>query len=66
MKTTIRIIENLINGNISDAKKEAKKVSQINIEATCFGSFGMSEHKSRNTAAFLKGKLDFQSYCDTP
>ena len=58
------MIENLLNGNISDAKHQAKRFSLIKIKNQCADEWGMTHNKAWHTAAFLKGEVDFQTYCD--
>jgi hypothetical protein len=57
------MIENLINGNVSEAKKRAKHrkltaIYQYLIE------MGYADKQAMITASFLKGETDFQNYCD--
>ena len=58
------ILENLINGNITDAKKAAKRVSEKKITDWAIGNLGYDCQEGRVTALFLKGKMDYQNYCD--
>lgn len=60
-----RICANLINGNISDAKKQAKRVT-----ATAIGSYlreiGWSDYRATCAAHYLKNPTphNWQKYCD--
>ncbi len=58
--TTIR---NLINGNLTDAKRQAKKYSSwklLNIAQ----EMGYSVAQAVAIAGYLKGVISFQDYCD--
>jgi hypothetical protein len=59
------MLDNLINGNCSEAKKQAKRHSLIKIKTYCSDEWGMTQNKAWHTAAFLKGEIDFQTYCDS-
>jgi hypothetical protein len=57
------LIENLINGNLTDAKEQAKRYNFwdiVNVAKTYFGS----RNKALMAAAYLKGRATFQAYCD--
>jgi hypothetical protein len=58
------ILENLIFGNITDAKKGAKRVSEKKIADWAIENLGYDCQEGRVTALFLKGKIDYQNYCD--
>lgn len=58
------IFDNLINGNLSDAKRGAKRKSLSALRAHALEFFGWSEAKSFAVAAYLKGEGTFQAYCD--
>jgi hypothetical protein len=60
MKT---IIDNLLNGNLSDAKKGAKRASLQGIIDYLINE-GETYNKALLTACYLKGKISFQEYCD--
>jgi len=57
------MIDNLINGNISEAKKRAKHRKLTAIYQYLIDC-GYGEHQSMVTASFLKGETEFQKYCD--
>jgi hypothetical protein len=61
MKTAI---ENLINGNLSDAKAKARPHGMTTLARVAEESFGLTKEKAIMAAAFLKGHCTFQSYCD--
>ena len=60
------MIENLINGNLSDAKNQANSMSagveKIAIHAA--ENYGFSWRKAKLAAHYLKTGDGFQSYCD--
>jgi hypothetical protein len=58
------MIENFINGNLTDAKKQAKRFNLFRIVETLREEFGFSAHKSLKTAEYLKGYGSFQAACD--
>lgn len=64
MKTVQSIIENLINGNITDAKEAAQKVRRNEIAVSAVEDFGYKASKALVIALFLKGEIEFQEYCD--
>lgn len=47
-------IENLINGNLSDSRRLAKRHSFTMLRATAEEGFGMSKNKAVAAAAYLK------------
>jgi len=57
------MINNLINGNITEAKKRAKH-RKLTAIYNYLVEIGYSERKAMVTASFLKGETDFQTYCD--
>ena len=61
MKT---MIDNLINGNLKDAKRQAKRYKQADIMQFCIEEYGMSFEKAVASAMFLKNQIDHQQYCD--
>jgi len=63
MKT---LIENYINGNLSDAKRQAKpkRITLRAISDALQNDYGYSEHKAIMTAYYLKGQCTFQEACD--
>ena len=62
MKATA-IIENLINGNLTQAKEEAFPISNHNLINSAMG-MGYNYNESLLMACFLKGIISFQDYCD--
>lgn len=57
------MINNLINGNLKDAKKQAKLFRQADIMQYCLDN-GYSFEKSVAMAMYLKNQIDNQQYCD--
>jgi hypothetical protein len=64
MKKIQSIIETLINGNLTDAKQQAKKYSSWKIMSAA-EEMGYDPVQYVAIAGYLKGVLDFQKYCDT-
>jgi hypothetical protein len=56
------MIENLFNGNLTDAKATAKRTTFLDIQYFCLG-LGYPEDASFKIAAYLKGKISFNEYC---
>lgn len=59
-----RTFENLINGNLKDAKKCAMRHSYESIIDYAREFLGWTETKATKAAAYLKGYGSFQRYCD--
>lgn len=57
------MIENFINGNLTDAKRQAKRFSYAAIRAA-LEDMGYSVRKAALTADYLKTGEGFQSACD--
>lgn len=60
------VLENLVNGNLADAKKGARKHSALSISEYARQVFGWPLDRAVNAAAYLKGQGSFQDYCDSP
>jgi hypothetical protein len=58
------MIENYINGNLSDAKKQAKRHTRTAIAIFLEREYGWSSAKAFATASYLKGMGSFQAACD--
>lgn len=58
------LLENLVNGNLKDAKEQAKRFELFKIARAAMESLGYSRNKAINAAAYLKGRITFQAYCD--
>ena len=59
-----RIFDNLENGNIADAKRQAKRHTAFRLSMFARQILFWSFDRSQKAGAYLKGKCDFQSYCD--
>ena len=57
------MIDNLINGNLKDAKRQAKRFIQADIIQYCLDN-GFSFERSVAMAMWLKNQIDYQQYCD--
>ena len=57
------LVETFINGNISDARKAAKRRTQTQLREA-FQEYGYSFRKATLTAEFLKSGSGFQAACD--
>ncbi len=58
------MILNLLNGNLSDAKRQAKKFSWNKIYHYCWTRLEWSQTKSTCATYYLKTGKSFQAYCD--
>ena len=61
MKT---MLENFINGNLSAARKSARRFSHAAIRAALMEEYGYSLNKAALTADWLKTGENFQAACD--
>jgi len=59
-----RAIENYINGNLTDAKRQAKKLSWRNLACVLMDDYGKTPAMARTIADYLKGEGTFQAACD--
>jgi hypothetical protein len=59
----MKCIRDLINGNLTDAKKSARSRSFIAIANAATDEYGMSFEESHYTAAYLKGEITWTQYC---
>ncbi len=59
----MKAIRDLINGNLTDAKKAAKNRSFASIITTAQEHYGMSLNEAINIATYLKGEITWQTYC---
>ena len=60
------MIENLVNGNCTDARKAAKRHSYTSIFSFCMVELEWTSKKAHACAYFLKTGDNFQAYCDAP
>jgi hypothetical protein len=58
-----KMIDNLINGNLTDAKKQAKRFSQAKIQTDLF-SMGWSLKHACAAACYLKNQITWEKYCE--
>jgi hypothetical protein len=58
-----KMIENYINGNLKDAKKQAERFTQQAIYRYLRNVLGWTENKSDLTAAWLKGADCWDALC---
>ena len=59
-----KVFDNLINGNLEDAKKGAKRHSLTRLNDYASDVLGWFPGRAWFAAAYLKGVGSFQSYCD--
>lgn len=57
------LIENLINGNNTDARKQAQRFKAWQIRESLIES-GWTQNKATLCADWLKGRDCWQAYCD--
>jgi hypothetical protein len=62
-RLAIKIIESLINGNLTDAKNKAKKISIWKFLMAA-EEMGYSVDKQVAIAGYLKDNITFGKYCD--
>ena len=58
------VLSNLVNGNITNAVKGARRFSDRAIADYAIENLGYDNQEGRATALFLKGKINYQDYCD--
>ncbi len=58
------VIENYLNGNLTDAKSQAKRTSERMIIEALRVDYGRGEAEANAVAAYLKGRGTFQAACD--
>ena len=58
------MINNYINGNLTEAKAQATKYTVSRIRSELIDSLGYSSKKAQLTAEWLKGKGSYQAACD--
>lgn len=59
-----RMLNNFINGNLTDAKKQARRFGCGQIRTALIDQYGYSFRKATLTAEWLKGQGDWQAACD--
>ena len=58
------LINNYQNGNLTDAKRQAKRFSILAISVELIEQLGYGPNKAYLTAAWLKGRGNYQVACD--
>lgn len=56
-------IKNLINGNLADAKKGAKRYSYAKLYDAARNTLGLPDNVARLHCAFLKRRITWEAYC---
>jgi hypothetical protein len=59
----MKSIRDLINGNLTDAKKSARNRGYFSIVTAAQEFYGMTLEEAINTASYLKGEITFTTYC---
>lgn len=57
-------VHNLINGNLTDAKKQAARLSHRAIREAYQNETGCADRTAVYASDYLKGACSFQEYCD--
>jgi len=58
------LIQNYINGNLTDAKRQAARYDLFSIARALRNDYGYSRNAATMIASFLKGRCTFQAACD--
>ncbi len=58
------ITSNYLNGNLTDAKRQARRVSEMDLYTHLRHEHGRNEHEAKAIAAYLKGKGTYQAACN--
>ena len=61
-----RLFANLENGNLTDAKRQARRHATFRLAMFARQILSWPFKRSVTAAAYLKGETSFQHYCDTP
>lgn len=59
-----RLFENLENGNLADARKQARRYSSFRLSMFARQILSWSFDRAQLAAGYLKGEATFQQYCD--
>lgn len=59
-----RMLENYINGNLTDARNQAKRFGRSRIVLALMDQLGYSRNKATVTAYWLKTGKGWQAACD--
>lgn len=57
-------LDNLINGNLADARAQARRYGLFDLACTLRNSYGFTRNRAIMAASYLKGRCTFQAYCD--
>ena len=58
------MIDNLTNGNLAAARRQARRYSLERIAMHCITMLGWTHEKAIAAASYLKRAGSFQAYCD--
>ena len=58
------IIDNYLNGNLTEAKRIAKRIAWPNLYAALRNDYGRGEVEATRITDYLKGRTTFQAACD--
>jgi hypothetical protein len=64
MKALESLANNLVNGNLSDARNQAKRFNYMKIIDFLQEYLGYSADKAHKAACYLKSGNNYQAYCD--
>jgi hypothetical protein len=59
-----RVFDDLINGNLTDAKRRARRFTTFRLSMYARQCLFWSFDRSVKAAAYLKGECSLQEYCD--
>lgn len=59
-----RLFDNLENGNLTDARKQARRHSSFRLSMFARQILSWSFDRATKAARYLKGEGTFQAYCD--
>jgi len=57
-------VDNLLNGNLTHARKSARGLTYSDIFDWLTGPVGWTEKRSRACADYLIGRIDYRTYCN--
>lgn len=64
MNKTREAIDNYVNGNLTDAKRLAKRLSWVRLVNMLVNEYGKTTSAAQVIAGYLKGHCSFQAACD--
>lgn len=59
-----KVFDNLINGNLEDAKRGAKRYGTASLTMHCTEELGFTWEQAFHAVNYLKNGGSFQAYCD--